>query len=145
MYVSMVVLGLHCCTHAFSSCGQWGLLCSYSAWASHCGGFSCRGAQALGCMGFSSFSVVAADWLQSTGSVVVLHGPSCPVPCGIFPDQGLNLCSLNWQVDSKPLDHQRSPLIFISVLFSCSVMSHSLQLQHARLPGACSNSCPSSR
>ena len=81
----------------------------------------------------------------SQNLVIVAHGLSYPKTCGIFPDQGLNLCSLNWQVDSKPLDHQRSPLIFISVLFSCSVMSHSLQLQHARLPGACSNSCPSSR
>ena len=81
----------------------------------------------------------------SQNLVIVAHGLSYPKTCGIFPDQGLNLCSLNWQVDSKPLDHQRSPLIFISVLFSCSVMSHSLQLQHARLPGACSNSCPSSQ
>ena len=68
MYLFMVVLGLHCCTHAFSSCGEWGLLSSYSAWSSHCGGFSC-GAQALGCMGFSTLSVVAADWLQGTGLV----------------------------------------------------------------------------
>ena len=25
----------------FSNCGKSGLLCSYGAWASHCGGFSC--------------------------------------------------------------------------------------------------------
>ena len=33
--------------------------------------------------------------------------------CGIFPDQGLNLCTLHWQVDSQPLDHQRSPYMYI--------------------------------
>ena len=29
-----------------------------------------------------------------------MHGPSCPVACGIFPDQGLNPYLLHWQVDS---------------------------------------------
>ena len=29
--------------------------------------------------------------------------------CGIFRDQGLNLCPLHWQVDSYPLHHQGSP------------------------------------
>ena len=60
-----------------------GPLSSCRAWASHCSGFSCHGAQALGCAG----SVVA-------------HGLSCPAACGIFPDQGSNLCPLHWQVDS---------------------------------------------
>ena len=31
-------------------------------------------------------SVVAVPELQSTGSVVVVHGLSCSVACGIFPD-----------------------------------------------------------
>ena len=58
---------------------------------------------------------------RRAGSVVVAHGPSCSVACGIFPDQGSNLCSLHWQADSQPLCHQGSPklhyileLIFIS-------------------------------
>ena len=59
----------------FSSCG---------AQVSHCGGFSCCGAWALG----------------TQASVVVAHGLSCSVACGIFPDQGLNPCPLHWQVDS---------------------------------------------
>ena len=42
------MLGLCCCTWAFSSCDEQGLLSSCSAWASHCGGFSCCGARALG-------------------------------------------------------------------------------------------------
>ena len=52
--------------------------------------------------------------LQSTsprraGSVVVAHGPSRSVACGIFPDQGSNPCPLHWQADSQPLRHQGSP------------------------------------
>ena len=39
---------------AFSSCGKWGLLSSCSVWASHCSDFSCCGAQALECVGFSA-------------------------------------------------------------------------------------------
>ena len=37
----------------FSSCSEWGLLSRSGAWASHCGGFSCCGAQALGQEGFA--------------------------------------------------------------------------------------------
>ena len=51
--------------------------------------------------------------LQSTGSrragsVIVAHGPRCSAACGIFPDQGSNLCPLHWQADSQPLHHQGS-------------------------------------
>ena len=41
IYLFMVVLGLHCSISAFSSCSEWGLLCSLGAWASYCNGFSC--------------------------------------------------------------------------------------------------------
>ena len=34
------------------------------------------------------------------GSVVVAHGLSCSAACGIFLDQGSNLCPLHWQADS---------------------------------------------
>ena len=34
---------------------------------------------------------------------------SCSTAYGIFPDQGLDLCLLHWQVDSYPLYHQGSP------------------------------------
>ena len=60
-----------------------------------CAGFSCE-AWALAC----------------AGSVVVVHGPNCPLACGILPDQGSNLCPLPLQVDSQPLDHQSSPRHF---------------------------------
>ena len=46
---------------------------------------------------------------RRAGSVIVAHGPSCSVACGIFPDQGSNLCPLHWQADSQPLRHQGSP------------------------------------
>ena len=46
---------------------------------------------------------------RRAGSVVVAHGPSCSVACGIFPDRGSNPCPLHWQADSQPLHHQGSP------------------------------------
>ena len=75
----------------FSSCGEQGLFSSCGARTSHCSGFSCR-AQSLG----------------ARASVAVL-GLSCPKPCGVFPDQGLNpsqeracglpsICAVPWQV-----------------------------------------------
>ena len=56
VYIFLAVLGLCCCTWAFSSCSQWGLLSSCSqrgllsscnTRASHCGGFSHCRAQVL--------------------------------------------------------------------------------------------------
>ena len=47
---------------------------------------------------------------RCAGSVVVAHGPSCSMACGIFPDQGSNPCPLHWQADSEPLRHQGSPI-----------------------------------
>ena len=42
-----------------------------------------------------------------------MHGLSCSVACGVFPDQGWNPCLLHWQVDSLPLSHQGSPILTI--------------------------------
>ena len=53
-------------------------------------------------------SVVAAPGPQSTGSVIAMQGLGCSTSCGIFPDQGSNLCLLHWQEDSLPLTHQGS-------------------------------------
>ena len=58
---------------------------------SRCTSFSSCGTQA---------SVAVARGLQSAGLVVVAHGLSCSAACGIFPDQGWNLCPLHWQEDS---------------------------------------------
>ena len=86
----MAVLGLRFCARAFSSCGKWGPL----------------------------FIVVCGPLLSRStgsrraGSVIVAHGPSCSVACGILPDQGLNPRPLHWQADSQPLHHQGSPSAF---------------------------------
>ena len=75
---------------ALSSCREQGLLSSCSAWASHCGGFSCCRAQALG---------ARASVVSTHGSVVVVYGLICAMTCGIFPDQGSNLCPLHYKAD----------------------------------------------
>ena len=36
------------------------------------------------------------------------HGLNCSAAYGIFPDQGLNSCLLDWQAYSLPLSHQGS-------------------------------------
>ena len=71
----LVVMGLHCCTQAFSSCSKWGLLFHCGARTSHCGGFRCYRAQALGAWA----SGVTACGLSSSGF-------SYSAACGIFPD-----------------------------------------------------------
>ena len=55
-------------------------------------------------------SVTGAPGRWSAGSVVVAHGLSCPVACGIFLDQRLNLRLLHWPVGSLLLSHQGSPV-----------------------------------
>ena len=102
IHLLMVVLGLRFCARAFSSCGKRGPLF-----------IAVRGPLTI------VASLVAEHRLQSrrrsstgssrAGAVAVAHGPSCSAACGLFPDQGSNPCSLNWQADSQPLRHQGSP------------------------------------
>ena len=108
IYLFMTVLGLRFCARAFSSCGKWGPL---------------------------FIAVRRPLLLRSTGSrragsVIVAHGPSCSVACGIFPDQGSNPCPVHWQADSQPLHHQGSPsahfLIELFVFWILSCMSCSI-------------------
>ena len=82
----------------FSSRGKGELLSSLTVGGSHCGGFSCCGAQALG-------SVTAVRRLESAGSAVVAQDLSCPSVCGTVPEQGWNLRPLHWQADTLPLSH----------------------------------------
>ena len=78
-----------------------------------CAGFLLRWLLLLRSTGFrrACFSSVAREHhscglralerrLLRAGSVVVAHGLSCSVACGIFLDQGSNLCPLHWQADS---------------------------------------------
>ena len=82
MYFFLAALGLRCCTQAFASCGERGLLFIAArglpiAVAPHVKhGLLARGLQSL--------------W--HAGSVVVVHGFSCSTACGIFLDQGSNPC-----------------------------------------------------
>ena len=87
IYLFMAVLGLRFCARASSSCGKRGPLF-----------IAVRGPLLLRSTGS-----------RRAGSVIVAHGPSCSVACGIFPDQGSNPCPLHWQADSQPLRHQGSP------------------------------------
>ena len=88
----MAVLGLHFCARAFSSYGKWGPLF-----------ITVRGPLTI------AASLVAEHKSRRAGSVIVAHGHSCSMACGIFPDQGSNPCPLYWQADSQPLRHQGSP------------------------------------
>ena len=88
IYLFLSALGLHCCARAFLQLQRAGATLRRGAWASHCGGFSCCRARALGTQAL----VVVAHGLQSAGSVVVAHGLSCSVASGIFRDQGSNPC-----------------------------------------------------
>ena len=105
MYLFLVaVLGLCCCV-GFSLVAESGGCSSYGVQASCHSGFFCCGTRALRHIG----SAVVALMLQSIGLAVVAHRLSSAA-CGIFWDQGLNLCLLHWQVDSLPLCHQGSPM-----------------------------------
>ena len=53
------------------------------------------------------------------------HGLSCSAACGIFPDQGSNLCPLPWQADSQPLCHQGSPEFLIFKVLETEVQKFS--------------------
>ena len=56
----------------------------------------------------------------------VAHRLSYPVSCGIFLDQGFNLCLLHWQTASLPLSHQGSPCCLFDNSHSdrCEVISY---------------------
>ena len=85
MYLLLVMLDLHCfasfslvvASRGYSDC---------DAQDFHCRGFSRCKAQTLECSGFCT--------------VVAVHGFTCSVACGIFPDQRSNPCLLHWQEDS---------------------------------------------
>ena len=86
---------------------------------------------------------------RRAGSVVVAHGPSCSVACGIFPDQGSNPCPLHWQADSQPLRHQGSPqrLIFYlsDFMFKKCTEIHSVTVERILFYLALLESCKPNR
>ena len=87
---------------------QRGLVSSYVARASHCGGFSCCRPQALG--RFNNCSMWAQQlWLPGSRAQAQCLWLSCSAACGVFWDQGWNLCLLLSQAHSLPPSHQGSP------------------------------------
>ena len=60
------------------------------------------GYSSLRCVGFSLWCLLLLriTGCRHAGSVVVMHGPSCSVSCGILRDQVSNPCPLHWQADS---------------------------------------------
>ena len=83
-----------------------------------------RGHSSLRCVGLSPSRplLLRGTGSRRTGSVVVAHGLSCSAACGIFPDQGSNLCPLHWQADSQPLRHQGSPVGRFLITVSISLL-----------------------
>ena len=81
----------------------------------------------LPCVGLSFWCFLL---LGSTGSGAVVHGRSGFTVCGIFLDQGSNLCLLSWQANPLPLKHQgarvRVCVLKCSCVFTWTVLSHAL-------------------
>ena len=80
-----------------------GLIAVVSLVAEH--GLSGRQVSVVAACGLSSCSSQA---VEHTGSIVVVHRLSCPMECGVFPDQGSNLCLLHWQTECSQLSHKGS-------------------------------------
>ena len=101
----MVKLVLCCCSLAFPSWDEWGLLSSCGARSFHGSGVSGCGEWALGHTGFSSCSSPALEHrFNSCGARAQLF-----LGKWICPDQGSRLCLLRGQADSPPLSLQGSP------------------------------------
>ena len=73
IYLFLAAFCLHCCSQAFSSCGEQGLLCA-----------AVRG------LLIAVASPVAEHSSRRTGFSSCGTRLSCSVACGIFPDQRLN-------------------------------------------------------
>ena len=89
IFIYLTVLGLRYCTQAFSSCG-------HSPVSVH------------GLLIVMASLIVEQRLQGERASEAVAHGLML-CACGIFLDQGSNLCSLRWQADSYPLGQQGSP------------------------------------
>ena len=98
-------------------------------WLCCCAGFSPVAGCGLLLLLSPGSRVSGLQWLQHVGSGAPLGsraqaqqlwctGLSWSVACGIFKDQGWNLCLLHWQADTLPLSHQGSPILsFFNLLF----------------------------
>jgi len=73
--------------------------------------------------------------------MVVVHGFSCFVACGILPTQGSKTCILHWQEDSLPLSLQENPVGILKV----SVKYLEISIIWKRMDNAFIYSCVGSR
>ena len=92
LFQFLALVGLRCCMWAFCSCSEWGLLSSCGAGLLN----------AVTSPVAETGSVVGGSGMLEHSSVVVAFWLSCPMACGIFPDQGSNPGLLYWQADSLP-------------------------------------------
>ena len=115
IYLFLTVLGLHCCTWAFSTCREWDLLSTCGA-RTYCNDLSCWVTQALGHAGFSSCG------LRAPGNKFNGYGAwnNCSAAWGNFLDQRWNQCALRCKSDSLPLGHQGSPIISDLWCYCCN-------------------------
>ena len=109
-FLFLATLGLCCCVGLFSSCSKQWLLFTWSVWASHCGGVTRCAAWALGLGGLSSCSSQALEHRLNGCEADLLASAF-----GISLGQGLNLRLLCRPVDSLPLKHHRSPMVFFLI------------------------------
>ena len=77
LYLFLAALGLRCCTWAFSSCGERGLL------------FVAVRGLLIAVASLVAEHGLQAHGLQSSGSVVVVHGPSCSASTWDLPEPRL--------------------------------------------------------
>ena len=112
------MVGLHCCTQAFSSCSAWDFSLQWLLLLQ-----SPRASVVAMCR-FSSCGSWALELrLSSCGARL-----SCSVACGIFLDQELDPCPLDCKVDAQPLDHQGSPVELLLIENKFSEMLEVVQL-----------------
>ena len=108
------MLCFHCCLWAFSSCEEQELLFSCHVQASQCGDISCFRARAIGLR----------------VSIAVVPGLSRSVACGIFPEQGSNLCPLAGRfLTTGPLGKSHN-IIYIYIYFKILSSNCSLGFLH---------------
>ena len=109
--------------------------------------FGCNGSLVL-CTGFfQSQQAGAIPQLWCEGFSSCGTDAQLPEACGIFPEQGLNPCSLHWQADTLtagPPGKSSIPIFQQLLLFSRLVVSHSLppQAHKASLPFTISQNLP---
>ena len=114
-------MSLHCCMLASFSCGRWGS--------------SLVTARRLL---IEMMSLVVERRFQTDGLQQLQHADSVAVEhrlaCGIFPDQGSNLCPLHWQADFHLIHCTTREIPGDSQILSA--LTHQLHFQHtSTFPG----------